>query len=70
LFDSKLKAVVAGMKQEAKAKFSEMVNMGQNREFWRPAKCLVELSNELARCTIVMICSRQNFLRPCQLSMI
>ena len=32
------------MKQEAKAKLSEKVDIVQNKEFWRIAKSLVELS--------------------------
>ena len=32
------------MKPEAKAKLSEIVDIVQKKEFWRTAKCLVELS--------------------------
>ena len=32
------------MKQEAKAKFSEVLAIVKSNEFWRTAKCLVELS--------------------------
>ena len=39
-----MKALVAALKPEAKAKFSEIVDIVQNKEFWRTAKCLVELS--------------------------
>ena len=39
-----LKGLVAAMKPEARAKFAEIVDIVQNKEFWRTAKCLVELS--------------------------
>ena len=42
--DRELKALVASMKQEAKAKFSEVLAIVKSNEFWRTAKCLVELS--------------------------
>ena len=42
--DRELKALVAAMKQEAKSKFSEILDTVQSKEFWRTAKCLVELS--------------------------
>ena len=42
--DRELKALVAAMKQEAKSKFSEILDTVQSKEFWWTAKCLVELS--------------------------
>ncbi len=42
--DREQKALVAAMKPEAKSKFSEVVDIVQSKEFWRTAKCLVELS--------------------------
>ena len=44
LHDKELKAHVAAMKPEAKAKFAEVLDIVKGREFWRTAQCLVELS--------------------------
>jgi hypothetical protein len=42
--DRELKGLVAAMKPEAKAKFSEVLDIVKSKELWRTAKCLVELS--------------------------
>jgi hypothetical protein len=42
--DKDLKAAVAGMKADARAKFAEMLDTVQSKEFWKKAKALVELS--------------------------
>jgi len=41
--DKDLKATVGSMKSDAKAQFSEVVDIVENREFWRKSKALVEL---------------------------
>ena len=38
-----LKATVASKKADAKARFSEVVDIAEYREFWRKGKALVEL---------------------------
>ena len=38
-----LKAIVASMKADAKAQFSEVIDFDEYREFWRKGKALVEL---------------------------
>jgi hypothetical protein len=42
--DRELKGLVAAMKPEAKAMFSEVLDIVRSKELWRIAKCLVELS--------------------------
>jgi hypothetical protein len=44
LHDRELKGLVAAMKLEATAKFSEVLDIVKSKELWRTAKCLVELS--------------------------
>ena len=44
MHDRELTGLVAAMKEEAKAKFSEVLDIVKSKEFWRTAKCLVELS--------------------------
>ena len=41
--DKDLKATVGSMKADAKAWFSEVVDIVEDREFWRKGKVLVEL---------------------------
>jgi hypothetical protein len=41
--DKDLKATVNSMKSDAKARFSEVVDIVEDREFWRKGKALVEL---------------------------
>ena len=41
--DKELKTNVASMKAEAKARFAEVVDIVQDKEFWRKGKALVEL---------------------------
>ena len=43
LHDKDLKATVASMKADAKARFSEVVDIAEDRDFWRKGKALVEL---------------------------
>ena len=43
LHDKDLKATVASIKANAKAQFSEVVDIAEDREFWRKGKALVEL---------------------------
>jgi hypothetical protein len=42
--DRELKGLVAAMKPEAKAKYSEVLDIVKSKELWRTAKYLVELS--------------------------
>ena len=44
MHDRELRGLVAAMKPEAKAKFSEVLDIVKSKELWRTAKCLVELS--------------------------
>ena len=41
LHDKDRKATVASMKADAKARFSEVVDVAEDREFWRKGKALV-----------------------------
>jgi hypothetical protein len=41
--DKDLKAAVSTVKSDAKARFSEVVDIVVNREFWRKGKTLVDL---------------------------
>ena len=43
LHSKDLKAIVAFMKADAKAQFSEVIDFDEYREFWRKSKALVEL---------------------------
>ena len=43
MLHDKLKTTVAFMKADAKAQFSEVVDIAEDREFWRKGKMLVEL---------------------------
>ena len=43
LHDKNLKATVASMKAYVKAQSSEVVDIAEDREFWRKNKALVEL---------------------------
>ena len=43
LHDKELKTTVASMKADAKARFREVVDVVEDKEFWRKSKALVEL---------------------------
>ena len=43
IHDKDLKATVASMKAYAEARFSKVVDIAEDREFWRNGKALVEL---------------------------
>jgi hypothetical protein len=43
LHDKELKTTVASMKADAKARFREVVDVVEDKEFWRKSKPLVEL---------------------------
>jgi hypothetical protein len=43
--DNDLKALAAGMKTDAKAKFADILDNVESKDFWRKAKALAELSS-------------------------
>ena len=59
LHNKELKALVAALKPEAKAKFAEVLDIVKDREFWRTAQYLVELS------TLLIFLEQERFIRKC-----